>query len=493
MSSQTLDQAIDKKPGKSLGKILVVDDEKNITFVIQAMLEKAGHSTLVFNDSAEALSTIDELADSGEIDCVVTDLYMPGPGGMDILAHVQKNYPELPVVIITAFGTVEAAVSALKQGAFDFITKPFDQTELLNVVQKAVKTYHQRQKEPISIHAETEVAGATSEAPAVAISSIIGNSPQMQEIFKVISKIAHSPSTVMVWGESGTGKELVAYEIHRNSSRAAKPFIKINCAAIPATLIESELFGYERGAFTGAVASKPGRFELAHEGTLFLDEVAEMPLEMQVKLLRVLQEQEFERVGGVNTIKVDARIVTATNKDLEAEVKAGRFREDLYYRLNVVPIHLPALRDRKEDIDLLVRYFLRQFNERLKKGITSVTPEAMAALRAYSWPGNIRQLENVLERMVLMSDGATLSSEDLPEEIAVAAGVTGIPIGGASPDASGPMSFKELVKRQTQSVERDLIEKALEETGGNVTRAAEKLGLSRKGLQLKMKELGLKR
>jgi nitrogen regulation protein NR(I) len=476
------------------GKILVVDDEKNITFVIQAMLEKAGHSTLVFNDSSEALAAIEEHADGGELDCVVTDLYMPGPGGMEILAHIQKNFPELPVVIITAFGTVEAAVSALKKGAFDFITKPFDQTELLNVVQKAVGTYRQRQKEPISIHSENgKSMDSAGEVATPGISSIIGNSPQMQEIFKVISKIANSPSTVMVWGESGTGKELVAFEIHRNSSRAGKPFIKINCAAIPATLIESELFGYERGAFTGAVASKPGRFELAHEGTLFLDEVGEMPLEMQVKLLRVLQEQEFERVGGVNTIKVDVRIVTATNKDLEAEVKAGRFREDLYYRLNVVPIHLPALRDRKEDIDLLIRFFLRQFNGRLKKGITSVTPEAMVALRAYSWPGNIRQLENVLERMVLMSDGATLSSEDLPEEIAAAAGVTGISIGGASPDASGPMSFKELVKRQTQSVERDLIEKALEETNGNVTRAAEKLGLSRKGLQLKIKELGLRR
>jgi nitrogen regulation protein NR(I) len=475
------------------GKILVVDDEKNITFVIQAMLEKAGHSTLVYNDSNEAIAAIDEAADAGDLDCVVTDLYMPGPGGMEILAHVQKNFPQLPVVIITAFGTVEAAVSALKKGAFDFITKPFDQTELLNVVSKAVQTFHQRQKEPISIHSESGAAEHASDAPAAAISSIIGNSPQMQEIFKVISKIANSPSTVMVWGESGTGKELVAYEIHRNSSRATKPFIKINCAAIPATLIESELFGYERGAFTGAVASKPGRFELAHEGTLFLDEVAEMPLEMQVKLLRVLQEQEFERVGGVNTIKVDVRIITATNKDLEAEVKAGRFREDLYYRLNVVPIYLPALRDRREDIDLLVRYFLRQFNERLKKGITSVTPEAMAALRAYSWPGNIRQLENVLERMVLMSESSVLSSQDLPEEIAAAAGVAAIQISGASPDASGPMSFKELVKRQTQTVERDLIEKALEETHGNVTRAAEKLGLSRKGLQLKMKELGLKR
>ncbi len=301
----------------------------------------------------------------------------------------------------------------------------------------------------------------------------------------------------MVHGESGTGKELVAFEIHRHSPRAQKPFIKINCAAIPATLIESELFGHERGAFTGAVAAKPGRFELAHEGTLFLDEVADMPLEMQVKLLRVLQEQEFERVGGVSTIRVDVRIITATNKNLEEEVKAGRFREDLFYRLNVVPIHIPALRDRREDIDPLVRSFLQQFNEKLRKGIapiTGITPETMLALRSYSWPGNIRQLENVLERMVLMADGPILSARDLPDEVATATGTfPKLPVEGEVVDGSGHVSFKELVKKQTQSVERDLIEKALEESGGNVTRAAVALGLSRKGLQLKIKELGLKK
>jgi two-component system response regulator AtoC len=462
-------------------RVLVVDDEKNITTVIQAMLQKAGFDPLVFNDSGEAVEALEtpETAEAGEIQAIITDLYMPGPSGMEILKHCQKFHPEIPVVIITAYGTVEAAVSALKQGAFDFITKPFDQTELLNVVNKAVSTYQERLKEP------KEMVREQISSPA--ISSIIGASPQMQEIFKIIQKIAPSPSTVLISGESGTGKELVAFEIHRNSDRVDKPFIKINCAAIPSTLIESELFGHEKGAFTGAVSSKPGRFELSHTGTLFLDEVAEMPLEMQVKLLRVLQEQEFERVGGVTSIKVDVRIITATNKDLETEVRAGRFREDLFYRLNVVPITLPALRDRKEDIDLLVKYFITQFNEKLKKQITSVAPEALNILRNYSWPGNIRQLENSLERMILMADGNELRARDISEEIS-----------GISPTLNGdseeePSSLKEIVKKQTQSLERDLIERALEETGSNVTRAAEKLGLSRKGLQLKMKELGIKR
>lgn len=467
------------------GRVLVIDDEKNITFVIQAMLERAGFEAIVFNDSGDAIDAIG----SEDFDLIVTDLYMPGPGGMEILEYCQKNHVQLPVVVITAYGTVESAVSALKRGAFDFITKPFDQTELLNVVQKAVSTYRQRQKEPIIFFSNPPASipsqGAVDQNLSP-ISSMIGCSSQLQEIFKVIVKIANSPVTVLVWGESGTGKELVALEIHRCSNRASKPFVKINCAAIPATLIESELFGYEKGAFTGAVASKPGRFELAHEGTLFLDEVAEMPLEMQVKVLRILQEQEFERVGGVNTIKVDVRIITATNKDLEAEVKAGRFREDLYYRLNVVPIHLPPLRERRDDIDLLVRYFLMQFNQKSKKGVTGLTPETLSILRSHSWPGNIRQLENVLERMILMCDGTVLTIDDLPEEFA-----------GAYPDKTestgGAPSLKQIVRRQTQSLERNLIEKALEETNGNVTRAAEKLGLSRKGLQLKIKELGLKR
>ncbi|MBI2712152.1 MAG: sigma-54-dependent Fis family transcriptional regulator [Bdellovibrio sp.] len=462
------------------GRVLVIDDEKNITFVIQAILDRAGYETLIFNDSAEAMDSIG----TDDVDLIITDLYMPGPGGMEILEFCQNNYPQLPVVIITAYGTVESAVNALKRGAFDFITKPFEQSELLTIVKKAVATHQQRQKEPITLVSSQRPAPVSNSAqPAAEISSIIGNSSQMQEIFKVISKIASSPSTVLVWGESGTGKELVAFEIHRNSNRANKPFIKINCAAIPATLIESELFGFERGAFTGAVASKPGRFELAHEGTLFLDEVAEMPPEMQVKLLRVLQEQEFERVGGVNTIQVDVRIITASNKDLEAEVKAGRFREDLFYRLNVVPIHLPALRERKEDIELLVKYFLTQFNEKLRKSVTAIMPETLNALKNHPWPGNIRQLENALERMILMCEGSVLTLADLPEEIQ--------PVAMPGAEEEGSEGFKAIVRRQTQNLERELIEKALEETGGNVTRAAEKLGLSRKGLQLKIKELGL--
>lgn len=470
----------------SPGRVLIVDDERNITYVIRAMLEKSGYETLVFNDSSEALAAIDESMAAEELDAVVTDLYMPGVGGMEILEHCKQRYPRLPVVIITAFGTVEAAVSALKTGAFDFITKPFDQSELLGVVRKAVATHYQRDKEPILI-------GGKRNGNDFSDFSIVGASPQIQDVFKVIGKIAGSPSTVLVYGESGTGKELVAYEIHRHSQRANKAFIKVNCAAIPATLIESELFGYERGAFTGAVAAKPGRFELANEGTLFLDEVGEMPLEMQVKLLRVLQEQEFERVGGVTTTKVDVRIITATNKNLEEEVKNGRFREDLFYRLNVVPISLPPLRERVEDIDPLVKFFLAQFNTKLAKQITGLSPETMLALRSYAWPGNIRQLENALERMVLMCEGQVLMVRDLPEEITAATGAMPEPeLAGLGEDGA-PVPFKELVRKQTQSVERGLIERALDETGGNVTRAAERLGLSRKGLQLKIKELGLRR
>ncbi len=462
---------METKPKIVVPKIIVIDDERNITFVIQAMLERAGFQALVFNSSEQALRAID--AENPQV--IITDLYMPGPGGMEILEYCQKHFPRVPVVVITAYGTVESAVSALKRGAFDYITKPFDQAELLSVVQKAVLTFAQREKEPIAI---------TEAVPQKTASSLTGASAGMQEVFKIIAKIANSPTTVLITGESGTGKELVAYEIHRNSSRVKKPFIKINCAAIPATLIESELFGYEKGAFTGAVTSKPGRFELAHEGTLFLDEVAEMPLEMQVKLLRILQEQEFERVGGVHTLKVDARIIAATNKDLEQEVKSGKLREDLFYRLNVFPIHLPALRERKEDIELLVKGFVQQFNLKLKKNISSIEPNCLDAIRAYAWPGNIRQLENAIERMILMAEGNVLLTKDLPEEVLVA-------LGDRLPQQGESTGFKETVKRQTQFLERDLIEKALSETEGNVTRAAEKLGLSRKGLQIKMKDLGL--
>ncbi|HEX8951440.1 MAG TPA: sigma-54 dependent transcriptional regulator, partial [Polyangia bacterium] len=335
-------------------------------------------------------------------------------------------------------------------------------------------------------------------------------------IYAVIEKVADTPSTVLITGESGTGKELIARALHAHSSRREQPFIKINCAAIPKTLMESELFGYEKGAFTGAVSSKPGRFELADDGTLFLDEIGEIPVEMQVKLLRVLQESEFERVGGIKTIKVDVRLVTATNRDLQKEVAAGTFREDLFYRLNVVPVHLPPLRERRSDIPLLVEHFIARFNERLKKQITGVDDEALARLTAHPWPGNIRELENVLERTILFCEGPTIHAADLPPEmqLAPAAATTPpppgtplyVPSASSVPNVTPPFgsalpppstearasSLKELVRQETERVERELIVRALEETGGNVTQAARKLKISRKSLQNKMKEFGLR-
>jgi transcriptional regulator with GAF, ATPase, and Fis domain len=344
----------------------------------------------------------------------------------------------------------------------------------------------------------------------------VGESPAIRQVYAVIEKVADTPSTVLITGESGTGKELIARALHEYSSRRTGPFIKINCAAIPKTLMESELFGYEKGAFTGAVGAKPGRFELAHGGTLFLDEIGEIPVEMQVKLLRVLQESEFERVGGIKTIHVDVRLVAATNRDLHAEVAAGAFREDLYYRLNVVPIHLPPLRDRREDIPLLVEHFIAKFNERLRKQITGIEPEGVLRLVGYNWPGNIRELENVIERTMLFCEGPTIRALDLPGELlgvlaaavpaaAAAAGPsqpgpaaedrsltpTSLPAVGA-PAGEAVSSLKEAVKAQTERVERELIQRALDETNGNVTQAARKLKISRKSLQTKMKELGLR-
>ncbi|HCF61360.1 MAG TPA: DNA-binding response regulator, partial [Myxococcales bacterium] len=290
-------------------------------------------------------------------------------------------------------------------------------------------------------------------------------------------------------GESGTGKELVATALHAGSSRRTKPFIRINCAAIPKDLMESELFGYERGAFTGAVTSKPGRFELADDGTLFLDEIAEIPPEMQVKLLRALQESEFERVGGIKTLKVDVRLIAATNRDLKKEVAEGRFREDLFYRLNVVPIALPPLRDRTDDIPALVRHFVDKYNKRLNKKVQGIEPDALEVLQEYDWPGNIRELENLMERMLLFAEGPVLLASDLPEPLKTVDTVK-LPVLAAGP--AGDASMKEIVRQAAAELERDLIGRALEETGGNVTQAAKKLKISRKSLQIKMKEFGLR-
>jgi DNA-binding NtrC family response regulator len=469
-------------------KILLLDDEKNMTFIVKSMLEKDGFSVKEFNDPKEALQYFESHSD--EFGVLITDLYMPQMNGMDVLTQVKKQHTDLPVIIVTAFGTVETAVNALKKGAFDYVTKPFDQAELLNVVHKAFNTFSLSTLEP----------SAPMMPGGQILQSMIhfGDSAEMVELRRLIQKIAPSPSTVLVTGESGTGKELVATAIHKLSDRAAKPLIKINCAAIPNNLIESELFGYEKGAFTGATNSKPGRFELANEGTIFLDEVADMPLEMQVKLLRVIQESEFERVGGLNTIRVNVRLIAATNKDLPREVQEGRFREDLYYRLNVVPIHLPPLRQRKADIENLIVFFINKFNEKLNKKITRPKSDCLKKLKEYYWPGNIRQLENVIEHAVLMSEGDELRVCDLPKDLLAlvsdAESAMSEEDNNDDPIAAleGGESFKEIVKRQTQAVERELITKSLSDNDGNISKTAEDLGLSRKGLQLKLKELQIR-
>jgi nitrogen regulation protein NR(I) len=484
-------------------EILIVDDEVNVRRVLGAMLRREGFEVREAADGEAAM----ELLSEGRPDAVITDLRMPRLDGMGLLRRLLAQHADLPVIIITAHGTVDTAVEALKAGAFDYIIKPFEQDEMRAVVRKAVnhRALARRDARPVVLDAS---AGWGAKL------GMIGDGPEMHAVYEIIEKVAASPTTVLITGESGTGKELVAKALHRHGDRAQSPFIKINCAAIPKDLMESELFGYERGAFTGAVSSKPGRFELANGGTLFLDEIGEIPVEMQVKLLRVLQEGEFERVGGLQSIHVDVRLVAATNRDLEAEVASGAFREDLYYRLNVVRVTMPALRARPADIPLLVAHFVEKFNQRLGKSIDGVEDGAVAALKAYGWPGNIRELENVMERTILFAEDTRLRLEDLPPEIrrTLGAGAGAGPGGGAAgagADGAGAPAtallsieemaragaaggMKQIVRDATVRLERDLIVRALEDTGGNVTHAAKKLGISRKSLQTKMKELGLR-
>src|SRR5438477_9478965 len=401
-------------------RVLVVDDEQSLRKVLAATLQREGYEVTVCSNGEEAIAALDR----DGADVVVTDLVMPRMDGLTLLRKVVARHPDVPVIVVTAHGRIDSAVEAMKAGAFDFLAKPFDHADLKGIIAKASRQSDYNQKNVVP---EERPEGATRR-----YNEIVGKGPRMQELQQIILKVADAPSTVLIQGESGTGKDLVATALHETSSRRDRPFIKINCAAIPRELVEAELFGFEKGAFTGAVQSKPGRFELADGGTLFLDEIGEIPVEMQVKLLRAIQESEFERVGGIKTIKVDVRLVAATNRDLHAEVAAAAFREDLYYRLNVVPIHLPPLRDRREDIPLLVSHFITKFNERLRKQIERIEDDALAALASYSWPGNIRELENVLERTILFAEGTNIRPSDLPpslrarpispEELAAAAG-----------------------------------------------------------------------
>ena len=452
--------------GMKAAKILVVDDELNMRLVLKAMLKKEGYEVVTAADGLEALKILRE----EKIAAVATDLKMPGLDGMGLLDRIMQDDPSLPVIILTAHGTVANAVDALKKGAFDYLTKPFEQNDLKTVILKAVKTRQLGDR-------DLSVPAAGDADP----DRIVGESCRMAEIHEIVRKVSPATTTVLITGETGTGKELIARAIHRHSARREQPFIKINCAAIAENLVESELFGYEKGAFTGAVAAKPGKFELAHRGTLFLDEVGEIPREMQAKLLQAIQDQSFERVGGLKTISVDVRLITATNRNLVQEVREGKFREDLFYRLSVFPIQVPPLRERPEDILPLTDHFLRKFNRKLGRQVNGLDQEVRNCLLAYPWPGNIRELEHLIERMVLMAEGTLLTMALVPPEVAQAAREPRSATSGLA-ETSG----HDALRNHMEGMEKQIIARCLEECDGNVTRAAERLGLTRKGLQLKM-------
>ncbi|MFT4977149.1 MAG: two-component system response regulator AtoC [Myxococcota bacterium] len=449
------------------GRILIVDDEPSIRKVLRAQLTRAGYSPATADDGSAAIARLE----IEPFDLVISDLKMPGVGGMELLSYCKASLPGMPVILITAHGTVDSAVEAIKQGAHDYITKPFDQDELQAIILKALRV------SAASSHQLHEDAAGRFE--------IIGRTQAMRRIYQRIEKVADKPTTVLITGESGTGKELVASALHDNSSRVDQPFIRVNCGAIPESLFESELFGHEKGAFTGAATSRPGRFELADGGTLFLDEIGELPLAMQVKLLRVLQERTFERVGGVRSHTVDVRLVAATNRDLLQEVREGRFREDLYYRLSVIPIHVPPLRDRIDDIPLLVEHFMKKFNPRLDTCFSEVAPEVLAALMVHPWPGNIRELENLMERTMLLADpeATVLLPSDISEIEASLDGEEG----PENTDGLSGLGLKEFVRVHTERLERAHIQRALEASNNNVTHAARRLGISRKSMQIKMR------
>ncbi|RMD87295.1 MAG: sigma-54-dependent Fis family transcriptional regulator [Calditrichaeota bacterium] len=374
---------------KSKGKILLIDDDKTFQTVTKSVLEEEGFSVEVATSTDEG----EALLQRSTFDLILTDLVMPGKGGLDVLEYVKRWCPETPVIMITGFATIHSAVEAMKAGAEDYLTKPCSNEELVVRIKKVLEKRWSQQ----------ELSRLREEvSEKYTFSNMVGKSSAMQAVFSLIRQVADTDVTVLIQGETGTGKELIARAIHYNSPRRHKPFISVNCVALSETLLESELFGHEKGAFTGAIKQKLGRFELAHGGTLFLDELSDIPLSTQAKLLRVLQEREFERVGGTETIKTDIRIIAATNKNLKKSIAEGTFREDLYYRLNVVPIVISPLRERKEDIPLLANHFLKQYNEKFSKKIHGFTASAMEILLAYSWPGNVRELENTIERAVVL-------------------------------------------------------------------------------------------
>jgi DNA-binding NtrC family response regulator len=443
-------------------KLLIVDDEKNIREGLAAALEMDGHEAITAADGTEGW----KLFGKGDIDLVITDLRMPGMSGEELLRHIGTESPGLPVIVLTGHGTVENAVAAMRDGAYDFLTKPVNLNRLSLLVKRALQNRelvlkHRRMEEDLEHRKQFE--------------TIIGTSAPMRRVFDTISRAAPTKASILITGESGVGKELVADAIHELSPRKGKPFIKVHCAALAASLLESELFGHEKGAFTGAVARRRGRFELAHEGTLFLDEIGEIDQNIQIKLLRVLQEKKFERLGGEETIETDVRIVAATNKDLKAEIEKGNFREDLYYRLNVVNIHVPPLRERKDDLPLLITAFLREFAEENGKTVEGIAPKARSILYAYDWPGNVRELRNCMESALVMAKGSTITEDDLPPTLRQGSdeGWIRIPLGTTLEES-----------------EKIIIRDTLFSLKGNKSRASETLGIGRKTLHRKLAEWG---
>jgi len=449
--------------------ILIVDDEKNYLVILEALLAPEGYEIITVDNALNALRYVKET----DLDLVITDMKIPKMDGIELLDEVKKIDPDLPVIIMTAYGTIELAVEAMKKRAYDYITKPFMNEELKLTVKKALELYELKKE-------NRRLSEALSDR--YKYGNIIGKSKQMTKIFDMIGKVAQSRASVMITGPSGTGKELIAKAIHYNSPRKNMPFISINCGALTETLLESELFGHERGAFTGAVTMKKGRFELADGGTLFLDEVGEMTPSLQVKLLRVLQEMEFERVGGTKTIKVDVRIVAASNRKLRDDVAKGTFREDLFYRLNVVQIEVPALEDRIEDIPLLVAHFIKKFQQSKKREI-ELSPEVWKILYTHSWPGNIRELENIIESAMVMSSDETITLGDLPDYI-VKKGEEKIDL-----DKIVPRNLP--LTEALQQIEGQLIQRALQSSNNVQSKAAEILGISRRVMHYKMRKYGM--
>ena len=450
-----------------MSKILVVDDEKNMRWALERALRSLGHEVFQAEDGILGLALATEM----QPNLVILDLKMPGMDGLALLAALKQQFPMILVVMITAHGSTASAVEAMKLGAYDYISKPFDIDELKLIVTKALELDGLRDKVQ---QLESEVIERYS------FQNIIGKSELIQKIYGLIERVADTSATVLIQGESGTGKELVARALHYSSNRKNGPFISINCAALPEALLESELFGHEKGSFTGAISQRQGRFELANGGSLFLDEIGEITPHVQVRLLRVLQERCFERVGGQQTVKVDVRVIAATNKILAVEMNEGRFREDLFYRLNVIPINMPSLRNRKEDIPLLLQHFLTKYDP--NRRIKSFSPSALKLLVDYSWPGNIRELENTVERLSIVSTGPAIEESDLPSDV--------LRIIHTHTSDKVVLSEEGI---HLEELEKDLIIQALELARGNKTKAAKLLGLTRHTLLYRLEKYGITR